>query len=394
MRKFERGASAIRRHHFLKGAALSAAALIVSCQPLSAQDAAPPKAADAHLFAVSYGEALRPPKTSPRKITIPDAGDFKVLKGDFHIHTLFSDGLVMPKDRVNEAIDNGLDVIAITDHIEYRPNIGKDALKLAQSNDNHNASYTLAKAEADKKKLILVRGTEITKSVMPPGHFNALFITDANPIAAVVDDWKKMLEVATEQGGFVQWNHPGWVAPKSGGLSNGVPMSFTAAHEEALAKGHIHGIEVFNGTLLFPIVLDWCNTRDLAPTANSDIHASEWNAYGHQNPLRPMTLILASERTHDAVREAFFAKRTIGWAAGQIFGRQPWVEKLFRACVEIKAADTGLALRNLSDIPCVIEAGGKTAELPPQGTLTIPPAKKLTVANWFTATNQPLAIDL
>src|SRR5690554_7062845 len=55
-------------------------------------------------------------------IRIPDIDGYKTLKGDFHIHTVFSDGKVWPDQRVKEAWNEGLDVIAITDHIEYRPN--------------------------------------------------------------------------------------------------------------------------------------------------------------------------------------------------------------------------------------------------------------------------------
>ena len=51
----------------------------------------------------------------------------KTLKCDFHIHTVFSDGKVWPDIRVAEAWQEGLDAIAITDHIEYRPN--KEILK-------------------------------------------------------------------------------------------------------------------------------------------------------------------------------------------------------------------------------------------------------------------------
>jgi len=380
------------RREFLKCFALLGAAATLPVHNLLAENIASPKPVGDGLFTVAYGKEIKSMSRTPRKITIPDAGEFKILKGDFHMHTLFSDGLVMPVDRVNEAIDNGLDVIAITDHIEYRPCLGSGPLKFAENNDDYNRSYNLAKPEAEKRNLILVRGTEITKSVMPPGHFNALFVQDVNAIAAVVDDWKKMLAVATDQGGFVHWNHPGWVAPKSGGLESGVPMSFTDAHEEVRARGHLHGVEVFNGTSFYPIALDWCNERDLAPFTNSDIHQSEWNTYGHQNALRPMTLIFARERSHDAVRDAFFAKRTIGWAANMIFGRQPWVEKLFRTCVEIKKTENGLSLQNLSDIPCLFSANGKIQELPAQEALELAASNKLTVANWLVGMNKPLEI--
>jgi predicted metal-dependent phosphoesterase TrpH len=383
------------RRNFLKRIALLGAAAtlpVQHVQHLFAENITPSKPVGDGLSNVSYGQEMFRKKAPPRTITIPDAGEYKVLKGDFHIHTLFSDGAVMPKDRVVEAIDNGLDVISITDHIEFRPNFCSDRLKFAENNDDHNWGYNLAKPEAEKNNLILVRGTEITKQTMPPGHFNALFIKDANAIAAEVDDWKKMLAVAAEQGGFIHWNHPGWVSPDYGGLKPGEPMQFFDEIEEVRRRGHMHGVEVFNGVWYQPIALDWCNERDLAPIANTDIHSSDWNMYGHQNLRRPMTLIFAKERAHDSVREAFFAKRTVGWAADMIFGRPEWVEKLFRACVEVNKTASGLMLRNISDIPCVFDANGRTFELSAKGALELPSLPKLTVSNWFIAMKKPLEI--
>jgi hypothetical protein len=344
-------------------------------------------------------EQINNPKRIPRKITIPDIGSFRVLKGDFHMHTLFSDGRVMPRDRVDEAVENGLDVIAITDHLEWRPFLGGASrllkVQLKERNNDHNIAYDLAKPEAEKNNLILIRGTEITKEKMPPGHFNAIFLKDVNPLAEVVDDWKKMLAVAADQGAFLFWNHPGWVFYK-GGLAEGVPMSFTSEHDDVRRKGLLHGIEVFNGMNYYPIVSDWCNEMDLGLITNSDIHPSEWNQYGCQNPLRPMTLIPAEDRTEEAIREAFFAHRTIGWAAGMIWGRPQWVEQLFNACVGITKNTGSLQLTNRSDIPCQIQIDNIVHELKPQGelALTINPAlKKLTVVNWLIGTAKPLEIS-
>ena len=50
-------------------------------------------------------------------INIPDIMGYQTLKCDFHIHTVFSDGQEWPSMRVNEAWNDGLDAIAITDHI-------------------------------------------------------------------------------------------------------------------------------------------------------------------------------------------------------------------------------------------------------------------------------------
>ncbi|MCL2742423.1 MAG: hypothetical protein FWE67_01080 [Planctomycetaceae bacterium] len=394
------------QREFLKCAALLTVVVFLLTPCLFAQDNASPKPEDANLFPVTYGDKIHPPKIPPRKITIPNVGEYKVLKGDFHMHTILSDGRVMPQDRVSDAVDNGLDVIAITDHINSAPYRGyPDMLKMLNITNrddsggktlDQNLSYLLAKPEADKKKLLLVPGTEIATSAW---HLNLLFVKDVNPIASA-GDWTAMIAVAVEQGAFVHWNHPNWVdtAPDKPpfGRKKGEPMRFFDEMEEIYKKGHLHGIEVFSNSACIynPISHDWCNERNLAVVANTDIHPSESERFGRQNLRRPMTLVLAKERNLESIKEAFFAKRTIGWAADMIFGRQPWVEKLFRACVKMEKTDTGLTLQNISDIPCIIEADGKTSELPPQGLINISPTKKLTITNWLIGTYKPLEITL
>ena len=377
------------RRKFLKSVALLGAATTLPLHSHSAEgaQAAPPE--NAHRFPVSFGGKVHPPKLPPRKITIPNVGEYTVLKGDFHMHTIFSDGTEMPQQRVLDAVDNGFDAISITDHIEsYNRRLG-------HRSDDLNIGYELAKTEADKHHLILVRGGEITK---PAWHFNALFIEDLNPIAAVRNDWTAMAAVASDQGGFVVWNHPNWIAPAESpvGLKRGEPMRFHDEIEEVRKKGHLHGIEVFSNSACIynPIAHDWCNERDLAVLAISDIHPGELERFGRQNLLRPMTLVLAKERTLESMREAFFAQRVVGWAANMIMGRQPWVEKLFRSCVEINKTESGLTLRNRSDIPCVIEVNGAPSELPSQGSVRIAATNKLTVTNWLIGTYRPLEIDL
>ena len=56
-----------------------------------------------------------------REVKIPDIAGYRTLKCDFHTHTVFSDGRVWPTVQVEEAWREGLDAIAITDHIEYKP---------------------------------------------------------------------------------------------------------------------------------------------------------------------------------------------------------------------------------------------------------------------------------
>ncbi|MCX8010249.1 MAG: PHP domain-containing protein, partial [Ignavibacteria bacterium] len=134
------------------------------------------------------------------EINFPDILGYKTLKCDFHMHTVFSDGLVWPTFRVEEAWHEGLDAIAITDHIEYQPK--KDYIPT-----NHNASFDIAKSKADELGIVLIKGVEITRR-MPPGHLNAIFVQDASKL--VNDDWKVVVNEAKRQGAIINWNHPGW----------------------------------------------------------------------------------------------------------------------------------------------------------------------------------------
>ena len=350
-------------------------------------------------YTVNMRTAMNIPVIQPKEITIPNTAGFKVLKGDFHIHTLFSDGQVMPTDRVNEAVQNGLDVIALTEHIEVRPffsNVGRWRMNDEQG-ANNNISYETAKPDADRHNLLLIPGTEITKFNMPPGHFNALFTSDANLIANAVDDWREMFQIAVDQGCFMIWNHPGWES-QHGGIDSGTPLIFTKEHEEAYKQEWLHGIEIFNGTEHYPIVSEWCNERDLAIFANSDIHSSELNSYGIHNPNRPITLVLANERTVDSVREALFARRTIGWAANMLWGREPWMPELFNSSVKIKSITPGtLELTNNSSLPITVSLGGVAFQLPQnekQQVYRAEDVKKLKVLNWMIGMNQPLEIPI
>ena len=76
------------------------------------------------------------------EIDIPEIPGYVTLKCDFHMHTVFSDGLVWPTVRVGEAWKEGLNALAISDHIEYQPH-RKDIPT------DHNRSYEIALRHAN-----------------------------------------------------------------------------------------------------------------------------------------------------------------------------------------------------------------------------------------------------
>ena len=257
-----------------------------------------------------------------KTLHIPDIQGYQTLKGDFHTHTVFSDGSVWPEIRIMEAWKEGLDVIAITDHLEYLPH--KENLVF-----DHNTSYELARELALEQNILLVRGTEITRS-MPPGHLNALFLEDANPV--LHENPRKQLEEAVSQGAFIIWNHPGWKSQQPD------TTIWWELHTEFLEDGLIHGVEVSNSGEWYPVALDWCRDRELAVFANSDVHAPIDLQYDLSQPYshRPITLVFAEQRTIEGVKEALFERRTVGFLGDQLMGPEDLIVSLFNASVRIK----------------------------------------------------------
>lgn len=266
---------------------------------------------------------------NPKKrqlIQIPNVGPYQVLKCDFHMHTVFSDGHVWPSVRIQEAWQEGLDAISITDHVEYTPN-------KADVNVNNNRAWELGRNAAAENNLIFIKGTEITRST-PPGHFNALFVNDISGYIAdnaSARDREAVLK-AKEQNAFIFWNHPGWQV-------NRTPESYDWIDfvDRLHKEGTVHGIEVFNGFGFHKKALDWCMDKNLTVMGTSDVHnlvAHEYNL-GEDFVRRSITLVLATDRTPEAIREALTAGRTVAWASKFIAGKEENLRNLFHACVNM-----------------------------------------------------------
>lgn len=332
-----------------------------------------------------------------RVLTVPELPGYVTLKCDFHMHTVFSDGLVWPTTRIGEAWRDGLDAISITDHVEYQPR------KLYVPTD-HNAAWKIAKSTADNYNIILIHGAEVTRS-MPPGHLNALFITDADSLNRT--DFMEVIAAAVRQGAFIQWNHPGWKSQEPDGIPKMYPV-----HTELIAKGWLHGIEYSNEHEQYPLVMDMCRDNKLAVMGNSDVHSvisEEFAApeYSH----RPMTLVFAKERTPESLKEAMFAGRTAVWYGDNLAALEEYAAPLFRSAVTAGKPfkDDGKSiwfeLVNSSDIPMELTGGpeGAPAELklPASGMVVVKADRKYLsepipyqVSNIITGSNTVLSVEI
>jgi len=302
-------------------------------------------------------------RTSYRtEIAIPDIPGYQTLKCDFHIHTVFSDGVVWPTVRVDEAWEDGLDALAITDHIENNPK---------KFTGMTHTEYEIALPTAKARNIILIRGGEISRS-MPPGHFNALFVKDVN--ALNLTDYMDAIGEAVRQGGFIIWNHPGWRAQQPD------TTKWMAEHEAIYKKGWMHGIEVFNEKEWYPEAIQWALEKNITITGSSDIHEVYDVKYNTERyPVRPVTLVFAKEKSEEGIKEAMFARRTATLFFNILVGKNEFIDPLVKNSVAVKKSHLFqdgflyFTVTNKSDIEFTFTKKSKdTSELP--STFILPAA--------------------
>jgi len=284
-------------------------------------------------------------------LKFPSIPGYKLLKCDFHMHTVFSDGMVWPTTRVLEAYQEGLDAIALTEHIEYTPKAEDFTSK------NRLRSFEIAEKSAKDNGIILIKATEITRK-MAPGHFNVLFVKDANIFESFVNktdsrdgtNIAETLAEAQKQGAFVFWNHPWFQHPEN-------RSEWQKIHEELYRKKLINGIEVVNGDRYDSLVFKWCLEKNLTVMSNSDIHTPMVLFPGQ---YRAMTLVLSNERSEIGIKDALFNRLTIAYMEGNLYGEEKWVKPLVENSLIIKARQINeknavLDLENISGIPFKME---------------------------------------
>jgi len=254
-------------------------------------------------------------------VKIPDIPGYKMLKCDFHMHTIFSDGYVWPTVRTDEAWREGLDVIAITDHIE-------NSAHKEDVSTNLNRSCEIAKEPGDELKITVIRGGEITRG-MPPGHLNGIFLKDVNKLR--VTKWRDAVKTAAEQGAFIFMNHPGWRARQKDGVAR-----LYDEHNELIDNGLLHGIEVVNGWDYYPQAHQWCLDNKLTMLSNSDVHNPINLDYQfHKGYHRPMTLVFAKDNSEESIKEALFDRRTVVYSRNMLVGEEKFLKPIFDNSITI-----------------------------------------------------------
>ncbi len=322
------------------------------------------------LAVITVGAQVRDP------LPVPDIPGYKTLKADLHIHTVFSDGNVWPAMRLQEAWREGLDVIAITDHINYTPH--KDDVA-----PDSSRPYQMLRDTAAQTGIIVIPGAEYNGPNST--HFNLLFLKDANDLKGL--EPIPLLKRAREHGAFIVWNHPGWKQ---------TPEWFPLIKEAHDAK-LLDGMEIVNGRTFFPEAYPWIEEKSLTAFANTDVHGV--TAYDYPNRTRPLTLIFAKTADEAGVREALEARRTAPWMGGEVWGREAELRGLWSGAVTFEPAEltaragrgSGFRVYNRSAIPFRFRMVSGPEWLTVSGRLLEP--EKITAVPVAVAKNAPAGMQ-
>ncbi|MFT7242804.1 MAG: putative metal-dependent phosphoesterase TrpH [Candidatus Azotimanducaceae bacterium] len=383
------------------------------------------------LPALGHGVVPKVP-ANDREIHFPDVDGYETLVLDLHTHSVFSDGHVWPTIRIAEAERDGLDGIAITEHLEWQPHI------MDIPHPDRNRSFEEAVLAAEKLDLLVIPGIEITREDQA-GHMNAVFVKDANELVrqrnsseyladhqfateaqadgfataasgglasgahqievdgkavwvpfenkatyltivaygiAAEQSAAEVLELAHGQGAFTFWNHPDFSTPRA---------KMDPFHRQQVRAGLLHGIEIANGSRYYENALRLALKHNLALIGTSDVHnLIDWDYPPADGSHRPVTLAFATDKSNDAAKEALFAQRTVVWWKNTLIGRPTELNALLQASLQVEESvwsgntlkvtlvnrsDANFQLRNLSDH--VIRRHGPIIEAAPNSTTVV-----------------------
>ena len=360
------------------------------------------------IFSVGEVFVINDYKDMDRIINFPNTEKYKVIVADLHTHSVFSDGAVWPNVRVEEAVRDGIDLLAITEHLEYQPHI--DDIP----HPDRNRSFDIAEDIAKNKDLTVINGAEITR-MFPPGHINAIFIEDANKLiyldeakiseakeilkevpeesltnyedlswledAALASLWpvKSALIEARNQNAFTFWNHPAWSSEEF----IGQPM-LREIHKEFFRDNLLHGIEVANGDgyseEAFRIALEY----GLTVLGTSDVHGLiDWDYPSSIGAHRPVTLILSESNSIDAIKSSLFSGKTVVWFKNNLIGLEDNILELTNSYLKAKKVEilensdiARVEIENVSDVRFVIQVLEQSSVVNESNLIEIAPNEK------------------
>ncbi len=170
---------------------------------------------------------------------------------DFHMHTVFSDGELVPAELIRRTMYAGYSAMAITDHADFS-NIESNLSGVKKICEKINKLYGKNK----KNSFTVLPGIEITH--VPPSLIGEAVVLARKSGAKIVvvhgETLSEPVECGTNAAALKEdidiLSHPGLITEKDAALAdkNGILLELSYRKGHCLANGHISGISRKIGT--------------------------------------------------------------------------------------------------------------------------------------------------
>lgn len=156
---------------------------------------------------------------------------------DFHTHSLFSDGELIPSELVRRAVFNGYEAIAITDHVDFT-NVEHvlGSLKNLELQDNSNNGITVIIGV----EISHVPPEKIGKLILKAEDLGAeLVVVHGETIVEPVESGTNRAAVSNPSVDILA--HPGLISEEDAerAKENGVYLEITSRKGHCLTNGHV-----------------------------------------------------------------------------------------------------------------------------------------------------------
>ncbi len=213
------------------------------------------------------------------------------LKGDLHIHTLYSDGAQSPREMVIQARRLGMDYMAVTDHDSYYPSL--EAIKFVASSGLSILCFEGEEVTVPTGGHVLSIGSNspVHLKDMDAETLNEMIDTQAAETDVILLEqglsahtyggMKLVMKMIKDRGGFSVLCHPFWMVEHTGFYHLPRPMLKQAVKDRLPNALEIPGDTLHQDNMLGLSFYYGHTDRSIPIIANSDTHSTS-HTFGHR----------------------------------------------------------------------------------------------------------------
>lgn len=231
------------------------------------------------------------------------------LIGDFHSHTIHSDGLDSPESVLNSAILLGLDFIAITDHNNYTGSV--DAMEIAK---DKNLPITVINGEEYSSTFTNMHIISLGAASALDERYYCIKPDEENITLSTFELTKQLCQKIKENGGVSVMCHPLWKPFHSDGSRIDVPMSLV---KKLMENNVFDAIEIVGGSKIQDSMTSqmhhlWATSYGATPDKTAYLGSTDSHTYSI-DPIcgKHFTLVFSKSNTQKDIIDAILNRLTV-----------------------------------------------------------------------------------